>query len=593
MATVDIESTPNDTCATANTYLTLIQTLRRALQCPCMKLCLREYFDKGRATQLLKAPGGVLSDDHRQKLKRFLKQAKRDPVDGRWCVDTSYDFSTKRSPACKEQGLGRVYADNSVGQLPTDIRNYIVTDVVDVDVQMSHPTMLLHVCKEAGIECMANCLKEYVESRDQVLQRIGQDYELLTYKEQKQAVNVVLNGGSPPPAKQTQGINFLHRLHKEAKLIGSNLMSEPQYAPQAALAKTMKGRVSFLHFVMTHKELEVLVEIAASFLRRGHSVRSLIYDGVHVERPQQGSIDKELLKQVEGDVLANTGCSIKLAVKAMESCFTKQLVADDEQLIDDDFAAETFVGAYGTENFKLCEGSIYLFNKKTGQWDNSQRALQASVHTHKKQLVFSHGDDTPVFNYGGDATRVSKMLSMVPNHIEEDNTFFLTNINTSQGKLLFSDGIYDFDTDSFTKGFDPEVVFRGRIARSFNRNPDPEIKKEVHKFMFEDPYTKQQLDEHVPLCEQIAYARALWGDYLSRQFYFLVGGTSTGKGVRTIALKQSCGSFVGEFNINNFVYNPNNGADEAKQLSWLLPIVHTRIALSNEARSQNTRIGIG
>jgi hypothetical protein len=151
-----------------------------------------------------------------------------------------------------------------------------------------------------------------------------------------------------------------------------------------------------------------------------------------------------------------------------------------------------------------------------------------------------------------------------------------------------SECIYDSDTDSFTEAFDPEVVFRGRIARSFNRNPDPEIKKEVHTFMFEDPYTKQQLDEHVPLFEQIAYARALWGDYLARKFYFLVGGTSTGKGVRTIALKQSCGSFVGEFNINNFAYNPNNGADEAKQLSWLLPIVHTRIALSNEARSQNT-----
>jgi hypothetical protein len=41
-------------------------------------------------------------------------------------------------------------------------------------------------------------------------------------------------------------------------------MNDPKYAPQAALAKTMKGRVSFLHFVMTHKGLEVLVEIAFS-----------------------------------------------------------------------------------------------------------------------------------------------------------------------------------------------------------------------------------------------------------------------------------------------------------------------------------------
>jgi hypothetical protein len=57
--------------------------------------------------------------------------------------------------------------------------------------------MLLYECKEAGIEWMANCLKEYVESRDHVLKGIGQDYGLQTYKEQKQAVNVALNGGSP------------------------------------------------------------------------------------------------------------------------------------------------------------------------------------------------------------------------------------------------------------------------------------------------------------------------------------------------------------------------------------------------------------
>jgi phage/plasmid-associated DNA primase len=71
---------------------------------------------------------------------------------------------------------------------------------------------------------------------------------------------------------------------------------------------------------------------------------------------------------------------------------------------------------------------------------------------------------------------------------------------------------------------------------------------------------------------------------------------STGKGVKAVALENSCGSFVGTFdnfnNINNFVHNPNNGADAAKQLSWLKQIVDKRIELSSEARTNMVLCGM-
>jgi hypothetical protein len=55
-----------------------VDNLRQALQFPGMKFCLKEYFNMDRATELLEAPPGVLSADHRGKLNRFLKHASKD-----------------------------------------------------------------------------------------------------------------------------------------------------------------------------------------------------------------------------------------------------------------------------------------------------------------------------------------------------------------------------------------------------------------------------------------------------------------------------------------------------------------------------------
>eukprot|EP00775_Hariotina_reticulata_P001060 gene1060-1395_t len=126
------------------------------------------------------------------------------------------------------------------------------------------------------------------------------------------------------------------------------------------------------------------------------------------------------------------------------------------------------------------------------------------------------------------------------------------------------DGIYDFDTDSFKPGSDSKVEFGGRIDREYDRCESGDAKAEVMK--------------------RIALARALCGDYESRKMYIMAGGTASGKGLKVAALEASCGTFVGTFDINNFVIRtPRDHADAAK-LNWLKEIVDKRIALSSEAR---------
>jgi hypothetical protein len=122
-------------------------SLRMTADCSEMHAALAS----DRAEHLLRAPQNILCHDHRKKLARFLWAAQM-CADGRWYVDALYDFSTKKNPVCKERGIGRVYANVTLGTLPVDVRSYIVTDGIDMDVANSHLTCLLHACKEAGLE---------------------------------------------------------------------------------------------------------------------------------------------------------------------------------------------------------------------------------------------------------------------------------------------------------------------------------------------------------------------------------------------------------------------------------------------------------
>jgi hypothetical protein len=89
-----------------------------------------------------------------------------------------------------------------------------------VDVKSSHPTTLLLECQEAGVGDVAVHLKQYVEHRQAVLEQLGEDYGLSTYEDRKQAVVVVLNGGSPPKYQNDgKGGFFLHKLKKEVNLL--------------------------------------------------------------------------------------------------------------------------------------------------------------------------------------------------------------------------------------------------------------------------------------------------------------------------------------------------------------------------------------
>ena len=182
--------------------------------------------------------------------------------------------------------------------------------------------------------------------------------------------------------------------------------------------------------------------------------------------------------------------------------------------------------------------------------------------------------------------------------IQELQRNFSLETDKSKGKLLFADGIYDFETKTFINEFNPEIVFNGRIPRNFPKylldendenNPQYiEFKKtceKVNKILFIDPYTSEQIEHKINEFYKQGLARCIAGEYEAKRCYFGVGDANSGRGLLSTSFMKAFGGeegYCSSFNMNNLLLKPGNTDDEAKKNAWLIPIANKRLCFANE-----------
>jgi len=167
-----------------------------------------------------------------------------------------------------------------------------------------------------------------------------------------------------------------------------------------------------------------------------------------------------------------------------------------------------------------------------------------------------------------------------------NNNWIREKQNSSLGKILFHNGYYDFHKrlfyDKDTYGFNPDVVFMGKIHHNFTSFTEEELEymEDVRRRFFHNT-----LGEDVGDYLILNLARGLAGDMLKR-ILFGLGGTNTGKTILCEALMASCGDYVGSFNAENLSYR-NTSNDEAQIMRWALLLRYKRIIFSNEMKSSS------
>lgn len=535
----------------------------------------------------------------RDECKTILRAYKR-MIRGGNKVTVSYDYSKD----FKKERIGRVYVKDACGlQLfPRDVRAALATDYYwDIDTVCAQPTLLSYLCSKEGWACSA--LNQYINNRKEILDSVMEHYRV-EYDDAKELFNRCLYLGGVKNWKRDLNREdeipihpFVDRFSKEIWTIAKNLCAKDTKLQQkinkvknldkeANGFDTLGAVMSYTLQSLEHTALTNLVQFLES---EGRSVDTLVFDGCLVRKlTGETEFPADLLMSAAEYVAEHTGITLKFSVKPMETALefnSETLVEESEEdcLIDDLYATRVFVKLMG-DKIKRDHQDIYVFNQTIGIWEKGENAIRAEIVRHAKELYFvEKGDQPTTHNYGGLVTKqnqiISLLLSVVP-----DTKFIQTSIDTSKGKLLWADGIFDCETGEFSNGFDHKIVFLARIARPFPKARDTDLEKVVGDALFVLPFTNrtEPTDPEMGRFYKNSIAYAMVGDYSHKKAYVVLGDSNCGKGVITLALQSALGGYIGTFNGKDLAYNRRNGADSAKALGWIVDKLSCRMLIANE-----------
>lgn len=545
-----------------------------------------EKIDIDALNKLLRHPGIVSS------VKRTLRNMNKSKVNGN-CLHVYYDYSKDFQKA----KIGRMWANTGLQTLERDVRNLLSQKFYwDADIKNAAFTILLGVCQQNGWTCEIST--EYVRNRDAILGDLVEHYGV-SKDAVKQLLISVLFLGSEECWQREQSIKiacheFVSRLTKECKVIAENMWSAEKYKDIVRniekKRKETNKKGSLLSTVIFDEEHKILMEFDRCCTLNDRKVGTLLFDGCFIEkRVNETTPPIDLLRICENYVLDKLGYQLEYVFKPIESTIelaekqTQTNAVDPDIVIDDGYACRVFVELMG-DRLVYTQGRVFVFDETTGMWTDSKPIIKNWTVKFRHELTFYQYNDTTgkpkITNYSGCATAVDKMLQFVPPEYHEED-FFQKYIHTSFEKFLFEDGIYDARTQTFTRGFNPKIVFVNRIDRPFQPHRDEELIKKVDKILFKDPF----LEEHFKGANYFAksLARGLCG-IIGKDFFMCLGDTNSSKGTLVCALKYAYGGskgYIGSFNGNHLLFN-NNSCDSAKALSWVIPLVYKRVCFSSE-----------
>jgi hypothetical protein len=154
----------------------------------------------------------------------------------------------------------------------------------------------------------------------------------------------------------------------------------------------------------------------------------------------------------------------------------------------------------------------------------------------------------------------------------EDNRFVDNMWEGNLGYLAYTNGVYSFEdrrlmTLAEAKG--RKIYFIHDTKRAYNAEVDPELKKEVHRRIFEGFMADAEQLEHY----LSSLARALAGRIGDKTWNSFVGGRDCGKSLQTKTLMN---------NAENLLTKDGVSQDAAKAQSWIKDFEYKRIIFTNE-----------
>jgi hypothetical protein len=300
-----------------------------------------------------------------------------------------------------------------------------------------------------------------------------------------------------------------------------------------------------------------------------------MHDGGLVRKKDQENIfPKILLSELELDIKRDTNYDVKLSLKSIKTTHIKLDEVPSVE-IDDAYAARKFAEICG-DKIIYDSGVVWVFDNNNGIWSCDESHIQRVITNCGDKLIFGTNDlFSTTKNYSGSVKNTKNLMIKLPDILPKHDGFMLSKIKSDIGKLLFTDGIYDFKTGIFTPEFDSNIVFTHSMPRPFPKKEQEKVDF-IRQISFNDAFADDG-NKNVLLHNLM---RASIGDFRKKMTVGL-GFTNSGKGMLTQLVRTSFGSYCSTFNGNSLIGNYDSG-DSAKKNGWILNIVNSRFAFSSE-----------
>lgn len=485
-------------------------------------------------------------------------------------LQVSYKLGNK----AKYEDVGRLFAIGpSITKLSRDIRNFIARDYyTDVDQVNAQPTILIQLCDTLGLK--SPNWTEYVNNREEILEKLMKEKNIVR-SEAKQKILSLLYGGSDNGLSQ-----FFKDMKKEAFNIGDVILHRNKDKYKRFLKQENKeGKTLSVELQTIERHLLIAMD---KFLgKRGWDFAVLIHDGGLV-RNQTTKLTQEILDSVCVDINREFRYKIKLEIKEIKTTFQlpetkKRFYIPSDVIVDDMYGAREFVTLMGSK-IVLDNGVVYVFDDIIGVWTCSELVIDRYISNAGDKLIFFQRgtifDNT--FNYSGSVKLRQNLKKILPSILPAQDGYFLERNTSAVGKLLFQDGIYDFNTNKFSLGFDEKIVFFNSVPRKFPKRMEEDVKF-LHDLFFRQPFKNPKVGDtflHF-------LARGITGDFRMKKILINIGRTNCGKGLLSEFLSRVFGNCVGSFNGDSLL--TRSGDTEAtKNISWIKQIYNKRVAFCNE-----------
>jgi hypothetical protein len=466
----------------------------------------------------------------------------------------------------------------------------------DIDVVNCHPVIIPQMAEKIYNMKMPY-LTRYVENRSHYFNLMKEKFNC-GEDETKEVIIKILYGGAcastikvSPDWEEKMPTDF-HEIKKEMVAFSKHLVNDSNHK---ALYNHLKASKKFniigslTSWIIQTEERKILESMVHCLTNHAYFVDVLSYDGCQVRKIDDNHSTSDILELAQKTIKDETGYDIQLKVKPFTQLTLDEEPEDDnilsdEIIVDDKYACTAFINLMGEDMIKK-NGTIWLYNSNTGVWETGDTGILSAVLNNSEALTFKQRDkdgNIRTFNYGGSTKNIKQMLHHLDALLPVTSSTEYT-LDKSKGCILFKDGYYDMKEKTFNRGFDSSCrskFFTKRVIRNFVEKRNPVMEAEVNKVLFENPYNNSEVGAFY----KYIIARAIGGHIEDKVWTSIVGNPDCGKGAMSSELRYVFDEYVGSYNPNVLKFNLRDGTDEARKLSWYVPLIGCRIALGNEVR---------